>query len=78
MPTREEIIAEGIKALANWIIGFHYQSIGSNCPGCGHNPVYERHVGAPLFGHNQRSCPCRLVRQANPSFPCGCEWTQDL
>lgn len=28
---RDQIIVEGIKVLAHWIIGFHYQDIGGNC-----------------------------------------------
>jgi hypothetical protein len=75
---RDNLIAEGLNALAGWISGFKYESVGGACPGCGHGPLYQRHVGPPSpFGHDQQSCPCRLARQANAAHPCGCEWTLD-
>jgi hypothetical protein len=76
--TVDKIIAEAIKALANWIGDFSYKSIGGNCPGCGHGPIYQRHVGFIIGGQHQQSCPCRLIRQSGRDHPCGCEWTRDI
>ena len=72
-----QAIAQAIADLATWIGGFNYSSIGDTCPQCGHGPRYKRHVGFMIGGHDQQSCPCRLIRQSGRATPCGCEWTQD-
>jgi len=71
-------VVEGLKVLGEWLSGFEYESIGSRCPSCQHEPVYQRHVGFVIGGHDQQSCPCRLIRQSGRTHPCGCEWTEDL
>lgn len=71
----DALVAAGLRELADWIDGFSYKSIGSVCPSCGHGPIYQRHVGFIIGGHNQQSCPCRLIRQSGKSHECGCEWT---
>jgi len=72
-------IAEGIKALANLILAAKFKSTGEKCPNCQHEPVYIRTLGTPPFWqHDQKSCPCRLLRQAGQNVACGCEWTQDI
>lgn len=70
---------DGIQRALQSIVDMGWGDIGGTCPNCGHGPKFQRHVGAPLFGHTQTSCGCRLARGLPNVFgvTCGCEWTED-
>lgn len=71
-------IANIVAALGGWLSNRGWKEYSGNCPQCNHGVKRVRYVGAPLIGHNQYSCPCRIIRQEqNPQHPCGCEWTED-
>lgn len=70
-------LAQALKAIGDWLNGFNWKTCPSPCDQCHHSPKMERHVGAPIGGHRQFSCPCRLARQAGQNVSCGCEWTFD-
>lgn len=63
--------------VANAIAALEYKSTGEACPGCKHGGVAKRTLGVLWGRHDQSSCGCRLARQKNGAYPCGCEWTHD-
>lgn len=71
-------IADAVKALGEWLNGQKYSPTGQLCPNCKHYEKYRRFVGAPIGGHYQESCACRLSRMKGFDISCGCEWTQDI
>ena len=76
-PDYNKALAEIMKSIGEWLNSFSWKQCPSPCDECHHGHKYERHLGPPIGGHRQFSCPCRLARQKGENVSCGCEWTFD-